>query len=190
MSSSSIQRSTVALGKAYEAVCAKLLAKELAMPLALRGGAHDAGVDLAGTWRPLQAGPYPVIAQCKHYAKKVGPSVLRELEGTASIYGQAAEPTMKPVLALLLSSAGFTPASINRAKASNICMMLLHLEMIEDEELASDPTYACRGALPNRAFEDAFDGAFSVQWKHQLDGSLKSHPSFRLNEFSLRQGDT
>ncbi|KAJ3092532.1 hypothetical protein HK102_006084 [Quaeritorhiza haematococci] len=85
-----IQRSTVARGTEFERLI-KLCLGAYGMELSRVGGAGDQGVDLRGSWtllRPNTNSPttnvlLPLFVQCKRYSKPVGPSTLRELEGTA-----------------------------------------------------------------------------------------------------------
>ena len=85
-----------ARGTAFENVCLGALQRWMGMRLYRTGGAGDRGMDLCGWWAPSQAlgrgapgassAPSAerlrVIVQCKAEAKRVGPAVVRELEGT------------------------------------------------------------------------------------------------------------
>ena len=93
------------------------------------GGAHDAGVDLEGTWHlPTLATPLPAVVQCKFLSKKsVSPVLVRELEGTST--GQ------------LLDSKGFTvsvlctPSLATKAvrEVMRKCARPIMLVMIDDQ---------------------------------------------------------
>lgn len=73
--------STVYTGTLYEYQCQAALA-QLGFTLSRCGGRSDAGVDLYGTWRiPSHAQPLRCIVQCKALAGRVGPNLVRELEG-------------------------------------------------------------------------------------------------------------
>ena len=90
--------STTYVGTHYEYTCQNALAR-LGFALARTGGRADAGIDLLGTWRlpgssganestgednrNSNGGPPPLrcLIQCKALAKKVGPHVVREVEG-------------------------------------------------------------------------------------------------------------
>ncbi|KAJ5796074.1 uncharacterized protein N7518_004614 [Penicillium psychrosexuale] len=76
--------SSVHVGTHYEYTVLKTL-RRYALSLDRIGGRDDAGIDLVGTWhlperereRALR-----VLVQCKSLKAKVGPNVVRELEGT------------------------------------------------------------------------------------------------------------
>ncbi|KAL3461619.1 hypothetical protein BJX64DRAFT_155733 [Aspergillus heterothallicus] len=57
------------------------------------GGRSDLGVDLSGTWHvganPVTDPPVRVVVQCKSLKGKLGPSVVRELEGVAGRFVRA-----------------------------------------------------------------------------------------------------
>ncbi|KAJ6188281.1 Endonuclease TnsA N-terminal/resolvase Hjc/tRNA endonuclease C-terminal [Penicillium mononematosum] len=76
--------STVHVGTHYEYTVLQIL-RRYALSLDRIGGRDDAGIDLVGTWhlperereRALR-----VLVQCKSLKTKLGPNVVRELEGT------------------------------------------------------------------------------------------------------------
>jgi hypothetical protein len=76
--------STVHVGTHYEYTVLQTL-RRYALSLNRIGGRDDAGIDLVGTWhlperereRALR-----VLVQCKSLKAKVGPNIVRELEGT------------------------------------------------------------------------------------------------------------
>ncbi|CAG8207664.1 unnamed protein product [Penicillium olsonii] len=78
------ETSTVYVGTHYEYTVRENL-RRYALSLNRVGGRDDAGIDLVGTWhlperereRALR-----VIVQCKALKTKVGPNIVRELEGT------------------------------------------------------------------------------------------------------------
>ncbi|OQE47073.1 hypothetical protein PENCOP_c001G00440 [Penicillium coprophilum] len=78
------QTSSVHVGTHYEYTVLRTL-RRYALSLNRIGGRDDAGIDLVGTWhlperereRALR-----VLVQCKSLKAKVGPNVVRELEGT------------------------------------------------------------------------------------------------------------
>jgi Protein of unknown function (DUF2034) len=54
----------------------------LALNLYRVGGRDDAGIDLVGTWHlPQREHPLRVVVQCKALKTKLGPNLVRELEG-------------------------------------------------------------------------------------------------------------
>ncbi|ROT38681.1 hypothetical protein SODALDRAFT_333298 [Sodiomyces alkalinus F11] len=78
--------STVYVGTHYEYTVASTLSR-YGIDAKRCGGASDLGVDLLGTWKiPVQAEiqppPLRVILQCKAFSRRIGPSLIRELEGS------------------------------------------------------------------------------------------------------------
>ena len=81
------ETSTVHVGTHYEYTVLQTL-RRYALSLDRIGGRDDAGIDLVGTWhlperereRALR-----VLVQCKSLKTKLGPNVVRELEGTLSL---------------------------------------------------------------------------------------------------------
>ncbi|KAL2754591.1 hypothetical protein ACRALDRAFT_1063384 [Sodiomyces alcalophilus JCM 7366] len=79
--------SSVYVGTHYEYTVASTLSR-YGIAAKRCGGASDLGVDLLGTWRiPVQAASSPppplrVIVQCKAGSRRIGPALIRELEGS------------------------------------------------------------------------------------------------------------
>lgn len=74
-------QSTTYIGTHYEYTVKESL-KRLGFELRQVGGTSDYGIDLIGNWNlPSAPKPLKVLVQCKALAKKVSPSVVRELEG-------------------------------------------------------------------------------------------------------------
>ncbi|KAK9767457.1 hypothetical protein K7432_002765 [Basidiobolus ranarum] len=76
------------------------------------GGSDDKGVDLRGSWT-LPGRTLPIVAQCKHEKKKVGPNYVREIQATV-------ERETPGTLGILVSNKGFTKfalAQFSPAKA-------------------------------------------------------------------------
>ncbi|KAK1720724.1 hypothetical protein BDP67DRAFT_500687 [Colletotrichum lupini] len=74
--------STVYVGTRYEYTVSSALAQYGIHAIRV-GGASDQGIDLLGTWSlPSRAENLKVIIQCKGGAQRVGPSIVRELEGS------------------------------------------------------------------------------------------------------------
>lgn len=73
--------STSYVGTYYEYAVQNTL-RRLGFSLTRVGGRDDSGVDLLGTWH-LPSNPHPlrVIVQCKALKGKLGPNLVRELEG-------------------------------------------------------------------------------------------------------------
>lgn len=78
--------SSVYIGTHYEYTVASALSR-YGIVAKRCGGASDLGVDLLGTWKiPVQADSSPsqlrVILQCKAGSRRIGPALIRELEGS------------------------------------------------------------------------------------------------------------
>jgi Protein of unknown function (DUF2034) len=73
--------STTYVGTRYEYTVQHRL-RQLGFSLSRIGGRDDSGIDLLGTWL-LPSNPHPlrVIVQCKALKGKLGPNLIRELEG-------------------------------------------------------------------------------------------------------------
>lgn len=93
---------TYYVGTHYEYTTA-LSFMRLGFSLLRTGAKNDAGIDLIGHWvlAPLSE-PLPVIIQCKARKCSVGPTHIRELEG--SFRGVPPEWKRKPVLGLLVTT--------------------------------------------------------------------------------------
>ncbi|EFQ99313.1 hypothetical protein MGYG_02326 [Nannizzia gypsea CBS 118893] len=78
-------RSTTYVGTLYEYTVQQSL-KRHCIDLTRIGGRSDCGIDLVGTWAlpPASAQPLRILVQCKAVKAKVGPNLIRELEGTFS----------------------------------------------------------------------------------------------------------
>ncbi|KAB8264512.1 hypothetical protein BDV32DRAFT_117927 [Aspergillus pseudonomiae] len=73
---------TAYIGMHYEYIVQRTL-RSSAFTLHRVGGRDDAGIDLVGTWHlPHREHPLRVIVQCKSLKTKLGPNLVRELEGT------------------------------------------------------------------------------------------------------------
>ncbi|EGG25108.1 hypothetical protein DFA_03354 [Cavenderia fasciculata] len=71
------------------------------------GGAGDKGIDLNGVWEFGET-TFNVIVQCKKLKKKVGPSVLREMESTLSRFIEKSGTTGNKSIGLIASYSQFT----------------------------------------------------------------------------------
>lgn len=75
------RQSTVFVGTHYEYAVSAALSR-YGFSLKRVGGASDYGTDLLGTWTPPTTGTeVRVLVQCKAGAQRVGPNLVRELEG-------------------------------------------------------------------------------------------------------------
>ncbi len=119
--------STTHLGTAFEQRSLLILSRQFFMSLTRIGGKGDGGVDLRGWWT-LPHHRLRVLAQCKAEKAKVGPRVVRELEGTGRV--ALASPTVgrDPLVSVLCSQSGFTPGAMLQANTSTLPMLLLHIE--------------------------------------------------------------
>ncbi|KAJ9103260.1 hypothetical protein QFC21_002683 [Naganishia friedmannii] len=131
-----------------------------------------------------------VLAQCKAEKKPPGPRLIREMEGVArreydllkeeshshrlTESGDTASPgpsiVSEPVVALLCSSSGFSPAAVVEANRSRTPMLLLHIPFDYQEILLSTPdpmTSAVDHELLER-MPTTVQGAF---WNAALMGS-------------------
>lgn len=74
------ESSTTYVGTRYEYSVLQSL-RRFAFSLHRVGGRDDAGIDLVGTWHLPGQPPIRVIVQCKALRTKLGPNLVRELEG-------------------------------------------------------------------------------------------------------------
>ncbi|PTU19591.1 hypothetical protein P175DRAFT_0418855, partial [Aspergillus ochraceoroseus IBT 24754] len=84
--------STLYQGTHYEYTVQKHL-RRAGFNLYRIGGRDDAGIDLTGTWHaagPVTSPAVRAVVQCKALKTKIGPSVVREVEGVAAAAAAAA----------------------------------------------------------------------------------------------------
>lgn len=130
--------STTARGTAYELTTLRFLSSPpLSLSLLRVGGANDKGVDLRGWWDvpprlpdQKEAKRWSVVVQCKAEKEKLGPSVIRDLEGAVAhgmdgVGGKGVEG--RGGIAVLVALSGFSPASLILASSSSTPLLLLHL---------------------------------------------------------------
>ncbi|GAA95928.1 uncharacterized protein L969DRAFT_92041 [Mixia osmundae IAM 14324] len=202
-------QSTVARGTAYEELCQRYLNEQWGMSLMLVGGRNDRGVDLRGYWSlplyepssddtMLVSRRVRILGQCKAERKRLGPRVIRELEGTLGwehlALGStvptatgASQPTEDeqdvtlPTIAVLLSLSGFTPATLSRTAASPLPVLCMHIEYAQSDEPATlqdeqqtGKTVAqssCRSALWNAAAQRVLGPAFEIRWHRSMQNT-------------------
>lgn len=188
----------VARGTAFEQKSLNILQSNLSMSLSRVGGASDGGVDLHGWWwlpsshDSLQASVsglgattrrrIRVLAQCKAYVKKIGPNVVREMEGVLLRHGNAEDrwPSensnsarqedriKEDAIAVLISKSPFTKQTILRTLSSTVPFLLLHLpEAIPSLLAASQPLQQSESRLKTGK-DDPEIG--SILWNHALAG--------------------
>ncbi|KAJ9119088.1 hypothetical protein QFC22_003579 [Naganishia vaughanmartiniae] len=191
---------TVILGNGFELHCQRLLSQQMHMSLVRIGGKGDGGIDLRGWWdipdtrEPVSVNEQAslrrirVLAQCKAEKKAPGPRLVREMEGVArreydllkeeSHHGLAESSdtqaggsiALEPVVALLCSSSGFSPAAVVEANRSRTPMLLLHIPFDYQEMLLSTPD-PITNAVDHELLEKmpmTLQGAF---WNAALMGS-------------------
>jgi len=115
--------STLHLGTTFEYL-AQIKLRKYGFEVSRTGGRGDSGIDLLGTW-PLPdqltpAGPLRVLIQCKAAKARVGPSVVRELEGTfrSAPLAWRREDEEGRLLGIVVSQHGAT-AGVREAMASS-----------------------------------------------------------------------
>ena len=155
--------STVARGTAYEHACLALLRSWLKMDIYRTGGAHDQGMDLCGWWSPHAIGEpraherIRVIAQCKAESRALGPSVVREMEGT--LLRATWEATTTATVGVLASHSGFSKQAKVYMRSSRLPLLFLHLAPQDQEPLV------CQGFLWNDALANGpLHGRFEPVW--------------------------
>jgi Protein of unknown function (DUF2034) len=126
-----------------------------------------------------------VLAQCKAQKRKTGPGHVRELEGVASTFRlmggiinkgavgveideeggeMRVEEGVGPLAALLVSEAPFTRATLLRAQASTVPMMLVHLPVsVRDDKVCVNGS-----GEESEAGEEIMGAAF---WNPALGGA-------------------
>ncbi|KAF9003248.1 hypothetical protein BDQ17DRAFT_1355800 [Cyathus striatus] len=187
--------SNVFRGTKFEERSLNVLQK-LSMSLKRVGGKADGGVDLVGWWWLPASGRLPednvlprrrirVLAQCKAFNKKLGPSCIREMEGvmhrfmlTPSSVPSVQEPEITPSLvqtplvALFVSQSPFTKSALLRALSSPVPFFLLHLPPLDevtgtaiDQQLGS---MVCNPALTGA--QGLLKGEMEVRWERSLSG--------------------
>lgn len=209
--------SAVSKGTAFERLSLELLQKYFSMTLNRVGGASDGGIDLQGWWwlpsKPNHAetsthssGPSTpsssaredprrrlrVLAQCKANARKLGPSVVREMEGVVyqhwiadedlpnrrdvGLHSSPSHKLREELVALIISQSPFTKQSVLRSMSSSVPFLLMHLP---EASRTSDPSAALE--LPNNiSVEDSSVG--SVIW----NAALASRDGLLHGEYEVR----
>ena len=79
-------RSTTYTGTRYEYIVQETLQRKFGFCLTRVGGRDDLGIDLSGSWDRIPRLPAPLkfVVQCKAFKSKVGPNLVRELEGAVA----------------------------------------------------------------------------------------------------------
>lgn len=129
-----------------------------------------------GTQRAAAAQRLRVIVQCKAEAKKLGPAVLRELEGALHrqdqerqrVFEQSGRAHINEAgLGVLCSSAGFSKQTLLRALGSSQPLLLVHLENAAD--IMDSPT--CMAAVWNAPLaEGLLCSRLEIRWLRGMHG--------------------
>ena len=133
------RNSTTFTGTYYEYVTQALLRK-YGFELTRIGGRGDRGVDLKGYWRIATAGgsteeaqkkekiesEISVVVQCKRLKGKVGPNLIRELEGAVATTGKKGGNTIGVLVGTRGATKGVREA-MGRSRVG-ICWVMLEVE--------------------------------------------------------------
>jgi hypothetical protein len=125
--------STTYIGTYYEYIVQHTFLR-FAFSLQRTGGRGDAGIDLIGTWRlPPALAPVPlrVLVQCKALKAKLGPNLIRELEG--AFVGAPVGMRGKGVVGVLVSPREATKGVREAMGRSRWPMAWVMLEVLQRE---------------------------------------------------------
>ncbi|KKZ64164.1 hypothetical protein EMCG_01512 [[Emmonsia] crescens] len=146
--------STTYVGTHYEYTILQTL-RRFALDLTRIGGRLDSGIDLVGSWHlPDSDSQLRVIVQCKALKNKVGPNVVRELEGTFA--GAPVGWRGEGILGMLVSSRESTKGLRTALLKSRYPLVWIFAEL--DGRV--------RQVLWNKSAEDAGLAALGVELKH------------------------
>lgn len=129
----------------------------------------DSGIDLVGTWHLPDSNSQPlrVIVQCKASKNKVGPNIVRELEGTFA--GAPVGWRGQGILGMLVSSRESTKGLRTALLKSRYPLVWIFAELdgrvrqILWNKQASDAGLEALGAEVQH-FEDGEDKTVSLTW--------------------------
>ncbi|WEW57282.1 hypothetical protein PRK78_002747 [Emydomyces testavorans] len=172
--------STTYVGTHYEYTVLHSL-RSYALDLTRIGGRADSGIDLVGTWRlSSQHTPLRVIVQCKALRNKLGPNLIRELEGTFA--GAPAGWRGEGILGLLVSPREATKGVRDALAKSRFPLMWI---------LADAEDGAIRQALWNGRASDVGLGGLGVQVQHVIDSGdvVKQKIILTWDGHELKRGD-
>ncbi|OJJ47212.1 hypothetical protein ASPZODRAFT_64978 [Penicilliopsis zonata CBS 506.65] len=159
--------STTYIGTEYEYSVLQSL-RRFAFTLHRVGGRDDAGIDLVGTWhipRLEPRTPIRVIVQCKAFKTKLGPNLVRELEG--AFRGSPLGWRTRETVGVLVSPREATKGV--RDAMARSTYPLLWMMMAQDGTL--------RQALWNRHVEELGLGGLGVEARYTADDSSEAaHP--------------
>ncbi|QSS66145.1 hypothetical protein I7I51_06998 [Histoplasma capsulatum] len=160
--------STTYIGTHYEYTVLQTL-RRWALDLTRIGGRMDSGIDLVGTWHLPDSNSQPlrVIVQCKASKNKVGPNIVRELEGTFA--GAPVGWRGQGILGMLVSSRESTKGLRTALLKSRYPLVWIFAELdgrvrqILWNKQASDAGLEALGAEVQH-FEDGEDKTVSLTW--------------------------
>ncbi|OJD24550.1 hypothetical protein ACJ73_04093 [Blastomyces percursus] len=147
--------STTYVGTHYEYTVLQTL-RRWALDLTRIGGRLDSGIDLVGSWHlpDPNSQPLRVIVQCKALKNKVGPNVVRELEGTFA--GAPVGWRGQGILGMLVSSRESTKGLRTALLKSRYPLVWIFAEL----------DGGVRQVLWNKMADDAGLAALGVEVKH------------------------
>ncbi|OJD11522.1 hypothetical protein AJ78_07721 [Emergomyces pasteurianus Ep9510] len=165
--------STTYVGTHYEYTILQTL-RRFAFDLTRIGGRLDSGIDLVGSWHlpDTDSQPLRVIVQCKALKNKVGPNVVRELEGTFA--GAPVGWRGQGILGMLVSSRESTKGLRTALLKSRYPLIWIFAELdgrvrqILWNKNAADSGLAALGVEvkhAGEAQEDVGDKTVSLTWK-------------------------
>ncbi|EEH23104.1 hypothetical protein PABG_05315 [Paracoccidioides brasiliensis Pb03] len=151
-------KSTTYVGTHYEYTTRESL-RRFALDLTRIGGRLDSGIDLVGTWHLPDSGLHPlrVIVQCKALKNKLGPNVIRELEG--AFLGAPVGWRGQGILGMLVSSRESTKGLRNALSKSTYPLVWIFAEL--DGHV--------RQVLWNECAEDVGLSGLGVEVKHVVE---------------------
>ncbi|RMD41762.1 hypothetical protein DV735_g3357, partial [Chaetothyriales sp. CBS 134920] len=131
------------LGTRYEYVVSDTV-RRLSIDTVRVGQAGDRGVDLVGFWhlpseQQHQTPPIRVVVQCKRLAKKVTPSVVRELEGSfAAGHGGVRSDATAPVLGIVVGTTAATKGVVDGLKRAGRALVWLCVDEVDADAKQPD----------------------------------------------------
>ncbi|KAI8615259.1 hypothetical protein BC830DRAFT_312397 [Chytriomyces sp. MP71] len=156
-------KTTTALGTSFERLSLATLESLGFSHLTRVGGRGDGGIDLRGT---LLLAPTTsainTLVQCKHEQTKLGPRVLRELDGVLARQSFVSSGHSRPLGVLCAAQQGFSTACIAAARASRAPLLLLRIHVdlnLDSEKVALEgPENTDVSLLLNHAAMRAWEG--------------------------------
>lgn len=141
-------------GVDFEHVVVESLKRLRGLDIVREGGPGDAGVDFGGWWRLSSSVVVGVVGQCKCLSRPIGPSVVREMEGSLSSY---VSHSTSPLLGLIVSSAGFSRSCQWSASRSVMPLFLIHTDATTGHWINAIPNDRMSKLLPQMTVATALD---------------------------------